>query len=77
MKKYLQIKSHSGMPIRRVEVTGRTEREIERIERGILTNLDADRFFVELIAVVTPDDPPKICGNSPNQIIADDMEELA
>lgn len=51
MKKYLQIKSHSGMPIRRVEVTGRTEREIERIERGILINMDADRFFVELIEV--------------------------
>jgi hypothetical protein len=51
MKKYLQIKSHAGMPIRSVEVTGRTEREIERVERGILINMDADRFFVELIEV--------------------------
>lgn len=51
MKKYLQIKTHAGMPIRRVEVTGRTEREIERIERGILINMDADRFFVELVEV--------------------------
>lgn len=52
MKKYLQIKSiATRMPIRSVEVTGRTEREIERIERGILINMDADRFFVELIEI--------------------------
>ena len=77
MKKYLEIKTHAGMPIRRVEVTGRTEREIDRIERGILINMDADKFFVELIGVVTPDDPPKLEGKSWDMIIGDDMEPVA
>ena len=32
--------------VHRLDVTGKTERQIERIERVMLTNMDRDRFTV-------------------------------
>ncbi len=32
--------------VERVDVTGKSDRDIERITRGMLINMDRDRFYV-------------------------------
>jgi hypothetical protein len=41
------VKKHDGN-VERVIAEGKSERAAERIEMGVLTNLDTDRFFVEV-----------------------------
>lgn len=36
----------TGEEVRRVDVTGKSDRQIERIERGILTQMDTDKYTV-------------------------------
>lgn len=37
----------SGAETKRFDTTGKSERQIERLERGILINLDHDRFYID------------------------------
>lgn len=37
----------SGKEVDRFDTTGDTERQIDRLERGILINLDRDNFYVD------------------------------
>ena len=48
MKKYLEIRSiRDNSCVKRIDVTGKTERGVERVERGILINLNHDEYTVE------------------------------
>jgi hypothetical protein len=48
----MQMNSHptgwSATCVQRVDVTGKSEREVERVERGMLINMDRDRFFTQV-----------------------------
>lgn len=45
-KKYLVVRSlETQEEVRRIDVTGRGERALERIERGLLMQMDTDRFY--------------------------------
>jgi hypothetical protein len=47
MNTYLEIvRIENGEVVRRVNVTDKSERLIERTERGMLMMTDTDRFFV-------------------------------
>jgi len=47
MNTYLEIIAIEGAEVvRRINVTGQSERSIERSERGMLMNTDTSRFFV-------------------------------
>lgn len=46
-KRELVIKNlKTGEIVRRFDVTGKSERQIEKIERGALINMDTDRFCI-------------------------------
>jgi hypothetical protein len=34
--------------VKNIDVTGKTEREIEKIENGILINMDTDKFYTKI-----------------------------
>lgn len=42
----LVIRDENGKEVRRVDVTGRHTRQIERIEIGMLINMDRDKYTV-------------------------------
>lgn len=44
------IEWESGEVVRTVDTTGKGERQIERIMRGMLTNMDRDRFGVREVS---------------------------
>jgi len=35
--------------VKEIDVTGKTDREIERIERGILINMNTDNYFTDIV----------------------------
>lgn len=46
MKKYIEIVSYeTGEAVKRVEVTGKTENSIDKVERGININLNHEQFY--------------------------------
>lgn len=48
-KTYLQVRNFAtGEIATKVDVTGKSERAIERIERGMLMNMNTDEWCVEL-----------------------------
>jgi hypothetical protein len=48
--KFLQIINiETAQCVKELEVTGKTDREIERIERGILINMNTDLFFTDIV----------------------------
>ena len=48
MRKYLQIRNyHTGEVASKMDVTGKSDRQIERIERGALINMDTDNWCIE------------------------------
>ena len=50
MKKYLVIvEDATGDIVKRVEVTGKSDRNIEKIERGMNINLNHNEYSVDLI----------------------------
>lgn len=47
MSRFLEIIEYdTGKCEKRIEVTGKSEREVERLERGMLRNLNRDKFYV-------------------------------
>ncbi len=49
MYKYLEIKSYKDNEVVcRVEVTGMTERSIDRVEMGMEINLNHDDYFINI-----------------------------
>lgn len=40
------VEIETGEVVHKVEVTGKSERNIERCEMGMLRNMDTERFFV-------------------------------
>jgi len=50
MKTYLQIRNfRTGEIASKMDVTGKPERQIERIEAGALVNMDTDNWCIERI----------------------------
>ena len=48
MKRVLQITEFvTQKVVKEVDVTGRSENSIERIERGMLINLNRDKYYVQ------------------------------
>lgn len=48
--KYLEIRRiEDDEPIKRLDLTGRSDRDIERIERGANINLDHKRYYTEVV----------------------------
>lgn len=46
MQRYIEVVSYeTGEVIHRVDVTGRSERQIDQIDRGMQHNLDHTRFY--------------------------------
>lgn len=44
--KYLEIRSYGdGGVVKRIDVTGKSERQIERIESGMNRNLNHDKYY--------------------------------
>ena len=52
MKRELQIKEIlTREVVDRVDVTGKSESTVERIERGMLINMDRARFYVDDVTI--------------------------
>lgn len=48
MKRYLRVREfETGKIVSEIEVTGKNERQIERIEMGMLINMDTDKFCID------------------------------
>ena len=48
MKRMLQIREiDTGDVVHELDVTGRSENSVERIERGMLINLNRDKYYVD------------------------------
>lgn len=41
------VNRETGEVVSTVDVTGRSERTIERVETGMLINMDTDRFYIQ------------------------------
>lgn len=41
------IERATGKPVRVVDVSGKSDREVEKVTLGLLRNMDTESFFVE------------------------------
>ena len=47
-KRFLRVREfNTDKIVSEIEVTGKSERQIERIEMGMLINMDTDRFCID------------------------------
>jgi len=47
-RRFLVIRAFEGKAeVKRIEVTGHAEHYIERVERGLLRNMNTDAYFVD------------------------------
>ena len=44
------VDMETGEVVKRIDVTGKSERQIERIEMGMLRNMNLERYTVEVSA---------------------------
>ncbi len=50
MKKFVQIVEFAtGKCVHQIDVTGNSDSHVERIERGVLRNLNTQSFYVEVV----------------------------
>ncbi len=47
-KTYIEVRKWDDTVIHRVDVTGKSERSIERIEDGMAINLNHDEFYLQV-----------------------------
>jgi hypothetical protein len=51
MGKFIEVvESETGKVVRTIDVTGKGETHIEKTERGMLINMDRDRFFTRVVS---------------------------
>lgn len=44
MSKAIIIRQHDGTEVHRIDVTGKTDREVELVERGLVRQMDTDQY---------------------------------
>jgi hypothetical protein len=48
MKTYIEVRRWDDTVVHRVDVTGKSERNIDRIENGMAINLDHSEYYLEV-----------------------------
>ena len=48
MKTYIEVRRWDDTVVHRVDVTGKSERNIDRVENGMAINLDHSEYYLEV-----------------------------
>lgn len=52
MKEIHVIEIESGKVVRKIDVTGKSDHLIEKVERGLLLNMDFENYITEVVDVL-------------------------
>ena len=56
-KTYIEVRTWKDEPVHRVDVTGKSERVIDRIENGMAINLNHDAFYLQVVTYEAGKEP--------------------
>jgi len=48
MKTYIEVRKWDDTVVQRIDVTGKSERSIERVENGMAINLNHDEYYLQV-----------------------------